>query len=541
MNSVSMNIRNVQSLVRKAAENDLGYRVCAARDIPGPGGGVFIAANTELTARHLAWLEQRNPARRSSPTFVDVVFIQHSATPELAAELETTSEESQTKRERQERATEISREVVARGEDVVHEANAIFKVIGDAPLTAAALRSEGVQDSLAALGFHVQLFHRIVSRALEEYLSGNTLIMDLITEYQGPHTVRHGLNVAVFAAEMCSHFIRDLDGYFEPIGDAKGGQISNPPRFRDDGNLQDVEEAYRTELAEIFLCGFMHDCGLWNEAVARPEGHEKMGASLVAHAPDLSKFAPYLETAVLFHSEILRLASRSVLVRFVEHSSDPARKSPGYEMHRTVAEAEAAIASRGSQPEAELMNAADVRRILPVALSEYYITQTEGFDAKSRPEAVGNLVRYARGGLYEQYMLALCNSQVEMIAPRRAYVKLDGFVSTVLRSAGQGRRPDKVPMQGYEGVSISHSNDMYSPHVIVLYRTDEEGTRREVRYVAAQDPELWGHGVDPECRMYIPAGRFKKTLSMEVTGFMQESVYDKILGAYERNLKLQMM
>ena len=81
---------------------------------------------------------------------------------------------------------------------------------------------------------------------------------------------------------------------------------------------------------------------------------------------------------------------------------------------------------------------------------------------------------------------------------------------------------------------------MYSPHVIILYKTEEEGIRREVRYVAAQDPELWGHGVDPESRMYIPAGRFVKTLSMEVTGFMQESVYDKILGAYERNLKHQM-
>ena len=34
-----MNIKNVQSLVRKAAEKDLGYRVCVAQDILGPGGG----------------------------------------------------------------------------------------------------------------------------------------------------------------------------------------------------------------------------------------------------------------------------------------------------------------------------------------------------------------------------------------------------------------------------------------------------------------------------------------------------------------------
>lgn len=103
------------------------------------------------------------------PTLVDLVFVQqHAATLELAAELKATSEESHTKQERQQLATEISREVISRGEDVVHEANAIFKVIGDAPLSPASLRTEGLQESLAAFDFHIQLFHRIVTRALDE-------------------------------------------------------------------------------------------------------------------------------------------------------------------------------------------------------------------------------------------------------------------------------------------------------------------------------------------------------------------------------------
>ena len=50
-----------------------------------------------------------------------------------------------------------------------------------------------------------------------------------------------------------------------------------------------------------------------------------------------------------------------------------------------------------------------------------------------------------------------------------------------------------------------------------------------------------GHGVNPVRRMYLPAGRYKSGLSIEVTGFMNEEVYDKVLGAYERELKRQMM
>ena len=60
-NAVSMSTRNLRALMRKIKETQLGYRVCAARDIVGPGGGVYLAAGHELRPRHLSWLEQRNP------------------------------------------------------------------------------------------------------------------------------------------------------------------------------------------------------------------------------------------------------------------------------------------------------------------------------------------------------------------------------------------------------------------------------------------------------------------------------------------------
>jgi len=35
--------------------------------------------------------------------------------------------------------------------------------------------------------------------------------------------------------------------------------------------------------------------------------------------------------------------------------------------------------------------------------------------------------------------------------------------------------------------------------------------------------------------MYIPVGRFKSNVSVRVTGFISEDVYEKILGEYEKD------
>ena len=39
--------------VSMTTKRDLGFKERIARDIHGPGGGVFIAAHTELDERHL--------------------------------------------------------------------------------------------------------------------------------------------------------------------------------------------------------------------------------------------------------------------------------------------------------------------------------------------------------------------------------------------------------------------------------------------------------------------------------------------------------
>jgi hypothetical protein len=40
--------------------------------------------------------------------------------------------------------------------------------------------------------------------------------------------------------------------------------------------------------------------------------------------------------------------------------------------------------------------------------------------------------------------------------------------------------------------------------------------------------------------MYIPASRFKNNLSFQVTGFISEEVYTKVLADYEQELMRRM-
>ena len=173
-------------------------------------------------------------------------------------------------------------------------------------------------------------------------------------------------------------------------------------------------------------------------------------------------------------------------------------------------------------------------------MAEYYLTQTEGFDAKPPPEVVGRLAGHARGGLFLKFVVGVCNAQVETIAPRRAYVDLEGHIQVVVAEEDGSRRLQRLEVRGFEGCSIAHDDDMYSPHLVILFAIGSDGTREKLEYVDPQDSALWGPSVNPKKRMYIPGGRHRSSLTIRVTGFMSEEVYANVLGEYERELKRQM-
>lgn len=545
MNAVSMTTRSLRDILRRTGEKDLGFKVCAARDVPGPGGGVFIRARTELTERHLAWFEQRNPARGQAPTYVDVVFVQESQARSLPAEVETAAQPAAVARERRQRAETGSREVGARAENVTRKAQEVFRLIGGLAFPESALRHPKVQANLQELDARIRHFHGAVREALDEYLSGNTLIMDLISQYGlGSRAVQHGLNVAVLATEVGSQvLIEETNG--------QRGASATPQRDAEllemlDDSTPEVDEAIaatrqlelvKKELAEIFLGGFMHDCGLWNESAAPHEGHEAAGARLIHSIADLAEFLPALIPIVLFHSDAVRLANRGGIVQVIEEDEE---ESIAFrtEFYRTPEDARMALRLRSGRLRKAILGPEVLCKVLPVALAEYCLTHREGFDAQSLSAIVSKLAGHARGGLYERFAVALCNAQA--VVPRRAYVTLKGTISVPVGAADGSRRPEALELSGCEGCSIGHGDDLYSPHLIVLFFRGPGGRREKLEYVDPRNGALWGRAVRPGKRIYIAVGRHKDELTIEVTGFIREEVYSNVLGEYEQELRRQM-
>ena len=140
MNPISMSTRDVRVILREADDQDTDLSVRVAVDIYGPGGSVFIAANSKLTERHLVWLEQRNPASASKPTYVDVAISHGKRGGRNAPDLSRAVESSDSAGERRRRATELSRDVVAKADAVSKKATEVYRIVGESAFSGSALR-----------------------------------------------------------------------------------------------------------------------------------------------------------------------------------------------------------------------------------------------------------------------------------------------------------------------------------------------------------------------------------------------------------------
>lgn len=552
MDSVTMSTERLRLLMREIEEQKFDYRICSASDIIGPGGGVYVTANSELNEKHLDWFERRNPAPDGA-TFVDVVLYKGTSPSskkpaEVPQDLELPQERARTAQEREERAHQHSREVGEKAEAVAKQAGALYRNIGKQDFSTADLRHPSSESGLKEFERQIKGFHDAVQTAMDEYLSGNTLVMDLILRYQlDKKTVRHALNVAAFATEMTTQLAFKDEGEGQEYLESYFGKLDNEELLAQLGEDVDKAEAleseeveekrrllFKRELVEIFLGGFLHDCGLWNEPFFLHEGHEVKGAKLVWELREVRQYAPSLVKIVLFHSDIARLAKRYGVVKLIESPDDPERSTFTREFFRTKKEAKTALELRPGNFKANILEEEDLRKVLPVALAERYITQTQDINAKDRWEVIHEMARHIRNGLFLRYMVVLCNAQVDVIAPRRAYVKLEGHLSVMVERNNETRRAQRVELDGFEAGSICHGGDRNSPHLITLFFMHGDGAREKAEYVSSQDPALWDRSAGVDSRMYIPVGRFKSNVSVRVTGFISEDVYEKILGEYEK-------
>jgi hypothetical protein len=275
MDSVTMSTERLRLLMREIEEKKFDYRICSADDIIGPGGGVYVTANSELNEKHLDWFERRNPAPEGA-TFVDVVLYKGTSPSskkpaDVPQDLELPKERARTAREREERAHQQSRAVGEKAEAVAKQAGALYRNIGKQDFSAADLRHPSSESGLKEFERQIKGFHDAVQTAMDEYLSGNTLVMDLILRYQlDKKTVRHALNVAAFATEMTTQLALKDQGEGQEYLESYFGKLDNEELLAQLG--EDVDQAdalegeeieekrrllFKRELVEIF-----RDCSL---------------------------------------------------------------------------------------------------------------------------------------------------------------------------------------------------------------------------------------------------------------------------------------
>jgi hypothetical protein len=252
------------------------------------------------------------------------------------------------------------------------------------------------------------------------------------------------------------------------------------------------------------------------------------GARLLWNIPEIQQFLPSLTKIMLFHSDVIRIAAKPALVQIVEFPDEPEKTNFRAEFYRSADDARTSARFRGDHVHAEILGDGDIHKVLPVALAEYCIIQAEGFNERSLPKIVSRLAGHAQAGLYLRYIVALCNAQMEVIAPRRAYVTLSGHLMY------GGRRID---VDGFEGGSMWHADDMHSPHVVALFGNDGSGKKTRLGFASPHDESFWRPSHDNSRRLYLAAGRHRSSLGLRVTGFMSEEVFTNIIGEYELALR----
>ena len=103
------------------------------------------------------------------------------------------------------RAETASKKVVSTAMEVAGDAERVYRNIGTPDFSMSGLDKPDVQAGMREFERGFRQFRGAVRKALDEYLNGNTLVMDLILKFQlDKPTAQHALCVAAFATEMAT-------------------------------------------------------------------------------------------------------------------------------------------------------------------------------------------------------------------------------------------------------------------------------------------------------------------------------------------------
>jgi hypothetical protein len=242
--------------------------------------------------------------------------------------------------------------------------------------------------------------------------------------------------------------------------------------------------------------------------------------------PHVSTIAEALVDIVLLHSDLDHLARSAGIVR-IQH-----REGSSVEFDREYFGSADAVRDRvTSQPDSiglKSIKDTDLKRILPVAIAEHFISFTEAKPPRPEPEVITEAVAFGNREVYLKFMVPLCNSQPHVVVTRRALVALSGH----LPPGSMGQEP--LSVDGDIGVCVSDEGRQ-APHVIRISRKQPDGKLARLRKLPPEARELYGR-TDPDAYMHIPVGRMAD-VTVTVVGIMDTESYEENFLTYERWVK----
>ncbi len=522
-----LTVRQAYELLKKNELQRLGLDIRFAEIHHAPGGGEMITYNSHLTTKALQFIARR---KRSLEAPITVVVYETTDDPKLKERREIMPIPAEIQADetlQNQRAQTMSRRVVTTAKRVAKRAENVHAALSSPQLKSGDFNRPEVKQALSIFGVALKRFRKNTENAIREYIeNGNTLIMDLITQYDiDIVSLKHALKVACFATELTA--MMGENDYFGSItAENLFQQLGEPcPQNLSDTLLKEKKQAlFEKELVEIFLGGFMHDAGLWQ--VGLQDGHEIRGAMVVAHTPQIETVSESLVDMVLFHSDFREMAANEGVLRVfaLSNEGDVVAFQRDY-FHKT---SDIAIPENLKKKNFiyKIFSDIDLRKLLPISIAEVFITQTQARKPVPHHAVVTDLASYNEGGHYQKFIVALCNMQTDVIAPARAMVTLDGHISM-----HRGDQPRWLNVNGCSAVSVGHDDSRHAPHLITIFSREADGSQKILQYLSPGDQRLWDR-TDVDCRMYVPGGRFR-SLSYKVVAILRKDIYDKHFKAYE--------
>jgi hypothetical protein len=134
--------------------------------------------------------------------------------------------------------------------------------------------------------------------------------------------------------------------------------------------------------------------------------------------------------------------------------------------------------------DSKLLGENDFRKIIPVAVAEFFVTATEDRTPRPARDVIGEAVALSETVLFGQFMMTLCNSQPQVEAPPRALVAFDGRVPV-----GSTGKKHLMELDGDVGISV-HNVGWYTPHTIRILKKGADGGLQNLERIQPGHPDL---------------------------------------------------